>query len=146
MKSTHFSDIYKESFSMYNKTTLTSDSKDTDYQMVLDNAKDCELIIVASYFYIKNDDNGKALSDTQIDFFNKLLGLDKKVIIISFENPYILSLFPKAKNYICTFSNSEASQRAALNLLNGTIKSKGRLPITIPNTQYKIGFQWKPNI
>ena len=146
MKSSHFSDIYNESFSIYSRTTLTSSSKKTDYQFALDIAKDCELIVVASYFYIRNDVNGKSLSDAQINFIDNLLALNKKVIIISFENPYILSLFPKAKNYICTFSNTEASQRAALNLLNGSIKSNGRLPITIPNTEFKIGYKWQPPI
>jgi beta-N-acetylhexosaminidase len=146
MKSTHFSSIFKENFAIYSKATLTSDSKKSDYQIALDIAKDCELIVVASYFYIKNDVNGKALSDIQLNFIDKLLELNKKVIIISFENPYILSLFPNAENYICTFSNTEASQRAALNLLNGSIKSNGRLPITIPDTEFKIGYKWDPNI
>ena len=146
MKSSHFCDIYDESFSFYSHTTLTNSSKKSDYELALYIAKDCELIVVASYFYIRNDANGRALSDTQINFIENLLALNKKVIIISFENPYILSLFPKAKNYICTFSNTEASQRAALNLLNGSIKSNGRLPITIPNTEYKIGYKWQPQI
>ena len=146
MKSTHFSDIYNESFSFYSKTTLTSRSNSTDYQIALDIANDCELIVVASYFYIKVDVNDKALSETQFNFIEKLLELNKKIVLISFENPYILSLFPKMENYICTFSNTEASQRAALNLLNGSINSHGRLPISIPNTGFKIGYKWIPNI
>ena len=111
----------------------------------MDVAKDCEMIIVASYFYIRNDVNGKALSDTQLNFIENLLALNKDVIIISFENPYILSLFPQAENYICTFSNSKASQRAVLNLLNGSIEPRGRLPVSIPNTEYQLGFKWIPN-
>lgn len=146
MKSAYFSNIYNNSFPIYSKTTLTSDSKNSDYQFSLDIAKDCELIIVASYFYIRNDINGKSLSDAQLNFIDKIIALNNKVIIISFENPYILSLFPNAKNFICTFSNTDTSQRAALNLLKGSIKSNGRLPITIPNTEFKIGFQWKPKI
>lgn len=74
-----------------------------------------------------------------------LLSFNKNVILISFENPYILSNFPNIKNYICTFSNSKASQRAALNFLNGSIESKGKLPVTIPYTDYRIGYSWKPN-
>ena len=146
MKNTHFSDIYKEDFNIYSSGTLTNLSKISDYEFSLDVAKDCELIVLASYFYIRNDINGKPLSDIQLNFIEKLLTLNKKVIIISFENPYLLSLFPNAKNYICTFSNTESSQRAALNLLKGSIKSSGRLPVTIPNTEYKIGYKWEPSI
>jgi len=103
------------------------------------------LIIVASYFYIGNDSDGKAISDNQLKFLREILGLNKKVILISFENPYILSMFPQTENYICTFSNSKASQRAVANLLKGTIEPTGRLPISIPNTDYRLGYRWQPN-
>lgn len=146
IKNIHFTNIYEENFSIYSKTILTNESKSSDYQIALDIAKDSKLVILASYFYIRNDINGKALSDIQLNFINKLLELNKQVILISFENPYLLSMFPKLNNYICTFSNSEASQRAALNLLNGSINSFGRLPVTIPKTEFKIGYKWIPNI
>ncbi len=146
MKSQHFGDIYKESFSFSSRISINNSSKKTDYQLALNIAKECDLIIIASYFLIRNDGNGKAISDIQLNFIENILALNKKVIIISFENPYILSLFPQAENYICTFSNTDASQRAALNLLNGTIKSHGRLPVTIPDSVYKIGYKWQSSI
>jgi len=71
------------------------------------------------------------------------LKLNKKVIVLSFENPYILSLFPEAKNYICTFSDTKVSQKAALDVITGLIEPKGRLPVSIPNTEYKIGYRWE---
>jgi beta-N-acetylhexosaminidase len=142
----HFNKIYNEQFPIYSGITLTSASVGTDYLFATDIARDCDMIILAAYFSVRNDINGKSLSDLQINFIDELLKLNKKVIIISFENPYILSLFPEAENYICTFSNSKASQRAALNLLNGSIQPKGRLPISIPKTEYKIGYKWKQNI
>ena len=142
----HFSEIYNEQFPIYSGITLTSASVGSDYLFVNDIARDCEMIILAAYFSVRNDVNGKSLSDLQINFIDELLKLKKKVIIISFENPYILSLFPQAENYICTFSNSKVSQRAVLNLLNGSIQPKGRLPISIPKTEYRIGYKWKPNI
>ncbi len=130
---------------MYSQKVLTNSSKISDYKYALEIAKECELIVLASYFYIRNDINGKSLSDLQLNFMRDLLTLNKKVLIITFENPYILSLFPNAENYICTFSNSETSQRAAIKLLKGSIKSNGKLPITIPNTDFKIGYKWRSN-
>lgn len=146
IKSTHFSDIYNENFSIYGRSQLTTTSKNAEYQNSIEKAKDCDLIVIAAYFYVKNDSSGNVLSEEQNKFIKNLLALNKKVIIISFENPYILSLFPHTKNYICTFSDTESSQRAALSLLNGSIVSSGQLPITIPNTKYKIGYKWEPNI
>lgn len=111
----------------------------------MDVANDCEMLIIASYFYVGSNLNGNSISDIQLKFIENLIALNKDVIIISFENPYILSLFPQAQNYICTFSNSKASQRAVVNFLRGTIESKGVLPVSIPNTEYQIGFKWMPN-
>jgi beta-N-acetylhexosaminidase len=146
MKDAHFSQIFHESFSVYSHTLLTSESKNSDYQFALDIANDCDMIIVPSYFYIRNGTNGKSLPDIQLDFFQQLLALNKKVIIISFENPYVLSNFTTAENYICTYSDSKASQRALLNVLNGSLIAMGRLPISIPNTEYKVGYRWSPGI
>ena len=81
----------------------------------------------------------------QCNFFQNLLSLNKKVVIISFENPYVLSNFPNAENYICTYSDSKSSQRAVLNILNGSLRAKGRLPISIPNTDFKVGYKWNPD-
>ena len=141
----HFNDAFKEIFSTYSSTSLGRNSKKSDYKSALDIANDCELIIVASYFYIGNDSDGKAISDNQLNFLREILSLKKHTILISFENPYILSMFPQTENYICTFSNSKASQRAVANLLKGTIEPTGRLPISIPNTDYRLGYRWEPN-
>ena len=142
----HFNEAYKESYNIYSSSTITGTSKSSDYKKALDLSKDSDMIIIAAYFYITAETNGKALRDEQLMFIENILALNKKVIIISFENPYILSLFPYAENYICTFSNSKASQRAAVNLLNGSFEPNGRLPVSIPNTEYKIGYRWQSNI
>ncbi|MCU0343468.1 MAG: hypothetical protein MUF28_06560 [Ignavibacterium sp.] len=141
----HFNDAFKENFSTYSSTTLGRNSKKSDYKSAVDIANDCELIIIASYFYIGNEINGKAISDNQLNFLREILSLKKHVILISFENPYILSMLPETENYICTFSSSKASQRAVVNVLNGTIEPKGRLPISIPNTDFRLGYRWEPN-
>ncbi|HEX7358491.1 MAG TPA: glycoside hydrolase family 3 N-terminal domain-containing protein [Ignavibacteriaceae bacterium] len=141
----HFSEIYNEDFSIYRKLTLTANSKLPNYKSTLDAARECDLIIIASYFSIRNNSDSKSLPDNQIKFINDLIKINKKIIFISFENPYVLSLFPETKNYFCTFSNSQASQRAVLNLLNGSIEPVGKLPISIPNTLYNIGYKWEPN-
>lgn len=145
MRDAHFSQIFHESFSVYTHSLLTSESENSDYQLALDIAKDCDLIIVPSYFYIRNGANGRSLSDVQYNFFQNLLSLNKKVVIISFENPYVLSNFPNAENYLCTYSDSKSSQRAVLNILNGSLKATGRLPISIPNTDFKVGYKWNPD-
>lgn len=145
MRDAHFSQIFHESFSVYSHSLLTSESENSDYKLALEIAKDCDLIIIPSYFYIRNGANGRSLSEIQYNFFQEILSLNKKVVVISFENPYLLSNFPNAENYICTYSDSKSSQRAVLNLLNGSLNAKGMLPVSIPNTEYKVGYKWNPD-
>lgn len=142
IKDSHFSQIVHESFSVYSHMSLTSESNSSDYKLALDIAKDSEFIIVPAYFYIRSGVNGKTVSDAQYNFFRDLLALGKKVLIISFESPYLLSNFPDADNYICAFSDSKASQRAVLNVLNGSLNAKGKLPVSIPNTEFTVGYSW----
>ncbi|HQI39751.1 MAG TPA: glycoside hydrolase family 3 N-terminal domain-containing protein [Ignavibacteriaceae bacterium] len=144
IKDSHFSQIVHESFSVYSHISLTSESNSSDYKLALDIAKDSDFIIVPAYFYIRSGVNGKTVSDVQFNFFRDFLALGKKVLIISFESPYLLSNFPDADNYICAFSDSKASQRAVLNVLNGTLVAKGKLPVSIPNTDFRVGYSWNP--
>jgi beta-N-acetylhexosaminidase len=138
-----FNDFAKDKFSIYNTTTITSLSKPRDYKKAFDAAKESDLILIAGYFTIRQNGNGSIISNIQPELIKKILKLNKKVIILSFENPYILSLFPEAKNYICTFSDTKVSQKAALDILTGLIEPNGRLPVSIPNTIYKTGYRWE---
>lgn len=138
-----FNDLIKDKFSIHSSTTITSLSKSKDYKKVFDTAKESDLIIVAGYFTIRQNGNGVIIPDDHLELIKKILKTNKNVIILSFENPYILSLFPEAKNYICTFSDTKVSQKAALDVLTGLIEPNGRLPVSIPNTLYKSGYRWE---
>ena len=144
MRDAYFSQIFHENFSVYSHIVLKNESENPDYRFALDLAKDCDLIIIPCYFYVKSGSNGNLISDIQLRFLKQLIALNKKIIIISFENPYLLSVFPEVENYICTYSDTKSSQRAVLNVLSGSVKSTGRLPVTIPNTQFKLGYRWNP--
>lgn len=138
----HFTSVYKEEFGLFKTTTLTNASSENEYKSALNLSRDCEIIILSGYFSIKSDENGKSLSGKQEKFINDIISLNKKVVLISFENPYIISYFPKIENYICTYSNSKSSQRAVVNILKGVIEPRGSLPVSIPFTDYKLGYKW----
>lgn len=80
MKDAHFSQIFHEKFSVYSHALLTGKSVNSDYKLALEIARDCDLIIVPSYFYIRNGFNGKSISEEQYNFFQNLLSLNKKLL------------------------------------------------------------------
>lgn len=56
-----------------------------------------------------------------------------KTAVVAMGNPYLASDFPKIENYMCTFSNANVSEIAAIQALFGEIPIHGHLPVTIPN-------------
>lgn len=136
-----FSNLLENNFNNLKSLYLNGKSKKSDYINTLNEIDKSDLIIIASYFTVRTNGNARMLEDDQINLIRNILSLDKKIIFISFENPYILSLFNESKNFLCTFSDTEASQKAALEFLFGNIEATGKLPVSIPGTNYKIGFK-----
>jgi len=56
-----------------------------------------------------------------------------RTVVVALGSPYLISQFPEAQNYICTFSNVKVSELSAVKALFGEIGMKGHLPVTIPN-------------
>ncbi len=64
-------------------------------------------------------------------FLQKLVTLDKPVVLISQGSPYAVSAAPVAPAFLLAWGGGETSQRAAARALLGTAGITGRLPNTI---------------
>ena len=60
------------------------------------------------------------------------LAANKKVIGISFGNPYVLGGFPEMKNYLVAYGDMPSLQRAAARSVLGLQDITGKLPISLP--------------
>jgi CubicO group peptidase (beta-lactamase class C family) len=94
---------------------------------------------------VKEEKGEEKLRREQLHFINKVLRLKAPVILISFKNPYLLSSFPITSTYLNTYSYTLASQQACLKALLGETNITGRLPVSIPDTKYHIGYSIKLN-
>lgn len=141
----YFEQAVKEKFSNVNSITLTSNSKKSEFKTANNLAQRSDLILIASYNTLRTNANGAVMPYNQMELLNNLISSGKKVIFISLENPYLLTIFSEAKNYICTFSNVPESQKAVVNFLLGLSKHKGILPVSIPYTGFNLGYKWNPN-
>lgn len=142
----YFGDILKERRYDINSLKLTRQSKKRDY----DNAKSIsiksDLIIISSFLRVNSNQGPVDISYQQQNFIQSLIDSEKKIILISFNNPYLISKFPAVKNYINTYSNTPYSQEAALKAILGEIEFNGKLPVSIPETNFKIGDGIKLNV
>jgi beta-glucosidase-like glycosyl hydrolase/CubicO group peptidase (beta-lactamase class C family) len=82
--------------------------------------------------------NKLGLKPMQIEFINRVLALDKKVILVNHGNPYILDQFTGIRNCIVAYEDLEANNRLSAEVLFGAIEAKGVLPVTV-NPGFKMG-------
>jgi beta-N-acetylhexosaminidase len=61
-----------------------------------------------------------------------------KTVVVSLGNPYLVTQYPAAQNYLCTFSNAPVSELSAVKFLFGEIPARGHLPVTIPGVGQRV--------
>jgi beta-N-acetylhexosaminidase len=95
--------------------------------------------IIPLFVKVKMKSGTVGMNESQADYVNFLTFEGKKVIVISFGNPYLLDNFPEVPCYLAAYGDSKVSIDAAIKTLAGDNKPKGKLPVTI-NENYKFGY------
>ena len=76
--------------------------------------------------------NSVGLPPVGVDLVREALAANKKVIGISFGNPYVLTAFPNMNTYLVAYGDVPSLQRAAGRSVLGLQDITGKLPITLP--------------
>lgn len=122
-----FTDLNKfKSFSYYDLTGNINGIND-----VVADAANYDVIIVPIYAKVKIKTGTVGLPESQISLINSLTASGKKVVVVSFGNPYLIQGFPDVSSYICAYADAGTSIDAAIDSFYGTIKFKGKLPVSI---------------
>ncbi|HEX2640815.1 MAG TPA: glycoside hydrolase family 3 N-terminal domain-containing protein, partial [Pyrinomonadaceae bacterium] len=94
---------------------------------------EADTVIVGLYGRVRSGaKNSVGVPENGGAILRDLIAKNKKVIGISFGNPYILGSFPQMKTYIVAYGDMPSLQRASANALVGTQDFTGRLPISLP--------------
>ncbi len=75
--------------------------------------------------------NSVGIPEAGAKVLRELLASDKRIVNISFGNPYLLNNFPEMKTYIVAYGDMPSLQRATARALVGEIDFKGKLPISL---------------
>lgn len=136
------SDYFLAKFSENNKFSSTSYYDLTgdinNSEEILQDAEKYDVIIIPIYAKVKIKTGTVGLPESQLSLINSIVSKGKKVLVISFGNPYLIQGFPDVDAYICAYADAESSIEAAVDSFYGTIKFKGKLPVTISD-QFKFG-------
>ena len=111
---------------------VMSDDPAVNYPRLSSMADSADVIVVSSYvgqsWNVTSVDAPQAFAD----WIGSLVAKGRKVIVVSFGNPYLLSQIPSVPTYVVGWDGANASQQSAVQVITGLLPASGHLPITIP--------------
>jgi beta-N-acetylhexosaminidase len=135
-------EIFEKFVEEYFKKTklffISRKSTGRDYSRALRIVRRSDIILMPVFMRLRSANDTLTLAFHE-KFIDQILRSRKPVIVINLYDPYLLSVLPSANVYLCSYGDAEVSQKAAFDALTGKINITGRLPISIPNTKYKLG-------
>lgn len=94
---------------------------------------EADVVIAGLYGRVRSGaKNSVGLPESGVTILKELLAADKKMIGLSFGNPYILGSFPALKTYVVAYGDMSSLQRATVRAILGTQDITGKLPISLP--------------
>lgn len=94
-------------------------------------------IIIGIHNYARVPANNFGISKTAVDFATQLQQQTNAITFV-FGNPYAIKNWCGAKNLIACYEDDDIIQNTAVDLLQGKIAAKGKLPVTVCD-EYKFG-------
>ncbi|MBP6004530.1 MAG: glycoside hydrolase family 3 C-terminal domain-containing protein [Pyrinomonadaceae bacterium] len=92
-----------------------------------------DIVVVGMYGRVRSGArNSVGIPEAGAAIIREALAAGKKVIGVSFGNPYILSSFPELRTYVVSYGDMASLQRATARVLLGQQDVTGRLPISLP--------------
>ena len=92
-----------------------------------------DIVIAGLYGRVRSGQrNSAGLPESGARIFRDLIAKNKKIVGVSFGNPYILDAFPKMKTYMVAYGDMPQLQRSAVKAMFGMQDITGRLPISLP--------------
>jgi beta-N-acetylhexosaminidase len=96
-------------------------------------AQDADVVVFGLYGRVRSGaKNSVGVPENGAAILREALAANKKVIGISFGNPYVLGAFPEMKTYLVAYGDMPSLQRAAARSVLGLQDVTGKLPISLP--------------
>ena len=118
---------------------LDERSSETEMNDARKKASEADVVLAGLFGRVRSGaKNSVGIPEAGAKVLRELLAGDKKIISVSFGNPYLLSNFPEMKTYVVAYGDMMSLQRATARALVGEIEFKGKLPISL-NEEYRRG-------
>jgi beta-N-acetylhexosaminidase len=111
---------------------LIAEDPSADYARMERAADSADVTIISSYVGQSWDAVSAAAPKSFTNFLDHLQRNGRKMIVVSFGNPYLLQQIPGVPAYVIGWGGFPASQSAAARAILGAAPISGKLPISIP--------------
>jgi beta-N-acetylhexosaminidase len=111
---------------------LAAEDPSADYARLERAADSADVTIVSSYVGQNWDAVSANAPQAFASFVQRLTSRGKRIVVVSFGNPYLLDQIPAVPAYVVAWGGFPPSQTAAARALLGVQAITGRLPISIP--------------
>ena len=116
----------------FESVILDDRSTDAEVSAARKKASEADVVLAGLFGRVRSGaKNSVGIPEAGAKLLRELLQTDKKIVSLSFGNPYLLNNFPEMKTYVVAYGDMSSLQRAAARALVGEIPFKGKLPITI---------------
>jgi beta-N-acetylhexosaminidase len=127
-----FNGVLRSKFPGLRSELLFAEDPSADYGRMEHAADSADVTIVSSYVGQSWDATSAAAPTTFTNFIDHLRRNGRKMIVVSFGNPYLLQQIPAIPEYVVAWGGFPGSQSAAARALLGVAPITGTLPISIP--------------
>ena len=111
-----------------------------EIKTALDLAKDSEIVIFGLFTRVRAyAEHGIRLQPEYVDLIKTIASMRCRTVYLSLGNPWNIVELPRPDMSLCMFSDAEDSIEAAMEVLFGEIKAKGKLPVTL-SKEYPFGY------
>jgi len=124
-----------------NFEAIILDERSTEAEMneARKKASEADVVLAGLFGRVRSGaKNSVGIPEAGAKVLREILQTDKKVVNVSFGNPYLLNNLPEMKTYVVAYGDMPSLQRATARALVGEIDFKGKLPISL-GTNYPRG-------
>ena len=122
-------------------TTLRADTRFVNASTLkLPSPDSYDIAIIALFVRVSDRKGNVDVPPEQAALADQVFKSGKPVITIGLGSPYLIERFPQAETWLAAFGISDVAQISAARALFGEIPMRGRLPVTIPGVDLKLGY------
>lgn len=122
------------------KVVLSTQMKPEEISRALEMAQAAEMVVFGVFTRVRSYvEDAIKVPPPYRELIRRVAAMGRRVALLNFGNPYVLGDLPKPAISLCTFSDAADSIDAAVQVLFGELKPRGKLPVHISKA-YPFGY------